>query len=133
MRQTDCFHWLNMYALKSLMSDYEVICVKKTTVYIPKLVQSLHTKLHYAYHRVKNLLVKGLYFSKNSINVNMVCARVCTCAYAHMHMVVRLGLGWYFSSAIYLLILAQDLSLVWRIHLVDEAAPEIIVYLSFQH
>lgn len=50
-----------------------------------------------------------------------------------MHMVVRLGLGWYFSSAIYLLILAQDLSLVWRIHLVAEAAPEIIVYLSFQH
>lgn len=29
MRQTDCFHWLNMYALKNLMSDYEVICVKK--------------------------------------------------------------------------------------------------------
>lgn len=70
-----------MYALKSLMSDYEVICVKKTTVYIPKLVQFLHTKLHYAYHRVKNLLVKDLYFSKNNINVAWcvhVSAHTCT-------------------------------------------------------
>lgn len=106
MRRTDCFHWLNMHASKSLMSDCEVICIKKTTVYIPKLVQFLHTKLYYAYHRVKNLLVKDLYFSKNNINVYMVCA--------HMLMEVRVGLAWYCSSTIYLLILAQDLSLAWN-------------------